>query len=109
MGHVQGAPGRGPAVEGRRGPEPAAMLFGDRMGSRRSLVVAILGALVALRLRRRQRYRPVRQRAGRRLGVAALTPTLHDLLVTRRAEVDDDADFPSESVPEVAPLSGGER
>ena len=104
LGHVPGHPGANRG-EGRRGPEPAAMLSAtDRVGG--SLVVAILGALVALRLRRRQRYRPRAPWAGRHLGAPALTPTLRDLLVARRAEVDDDADFPSESVPEVAPLSG---
>ena len=68
-------------------------------------MVVILGALVALRLRRRQRYRPRAPWPGRDLRPPALTPGLTELLAARRAHADEAEELGFESPPERPPLS----
>jgi DNA-binding SARP family transcriptional activator/LysM repeat protein len=75
----------------------------DRVGG--GLVVVILGALVALRLRRRQRYRPRGPKAGRDLRAPALTPALAELLAVRRSRKDDTEELGSDMPAERPPLS----
>lgn len=92
------------APDARQHEQPVELASGARVGG--ALVAAILGALVALRLRRRQRYRPRAPRQGRHLGPPALTPALRDLLAKRRAAVDPDQEWSVSAGPERAPLTG---
>jgi len=81
---------------------PVELTSGARIGG--ALVAGVLAALVALRYRRRQRYRPRTPRPGRRLDAPALTPAIRDLLVVRHAS-EEDNDAPSASVVERQPLT----
>ena len=107
-GHTGGAHGPVPGQTGdshAAGRTEPAVAFSptDRIGG--GLVVVILGALVALRLRRRQRYRPRAPWPGRDLRPPALTPGLTELLAARRAHADEAEELGFESPPERPPLS----
>jgi len=104
VGAHSAAPGHSGAPTATTHEQPIELASGARLGG--ALVAAILGALVSLRLRRRQRYRPRAPRPGRQLGPPALTPTLRDLLTQRGANRDMDEDLSAVPRRERAPLTG---